>query len=126
MMQAADRPARAEPVAPAPVVADPPASAAQPPAAATPPRPAPAVRKPAPPQTYVWVVQVGAYAQEENARKALAQVQSLGLEAGAETFGSQPLTRVRVGPFVRRTEAEQAALRIKSLDLPALVIRQRP
>jgi cell division protein FtsN len=126
MMQAADRPARAEPVAPAPVVADPPASAAQPPAAATPPRPAPAVRKPAPPQTYVWVVQVGAYAQEENARKALAQVQSLELEAGAETFGSQPLTRVRVGPFVRRTEAEQAALRIKSLDLPALVIRQRP
>lgn len=75
---------------------------------------------------YVWVIQVGAYAQEENARKALAQVQSLGLEAGAETFGSVPLTRVRVGPFTREAEAEQAALRIKSLDLPVLVIRQRP
>lgn len=77
-------------------------------------------------QRYVWVIQVGAYAQEENARKALAQVQSLGLEAGAETFGSVPLTRVRVGPFTREAEAEQAALRIKSLDLPVLVIRQRP
>ena len=75
---------------------------------------------------YVWVIQVGAYAQEENARKALVQVQSLGLEAGAETFGSVPLTRVRVGPFTREAEAEQAALRIKSLDLPVLVIRQRP
>ena len=96
-------------------------------AAATPPRPATAARKPAPqPQRYVWVVQVGAYAQEENARKALSQVQSLGLEAGAETFGSQPLTRVRVGPFTSQAEADRAALRIKSLDLPALVIRQRP
>jgi cell division protein FtsN len=127
MMQAADRPARAEPPASAPEPAAAPAPVTQTPAAATLPRPAPAARKPAPPRpTYVWVVQVGAYAQEDNARKALAQVQSLGLEAGAESFGSQPLTRVRVGPFVRQTEAEQAALRIKSLDLPALVIRQRP
>jgi cell division protein FtsN len=127
MMQAADRPARAEPPASAPEPAAALAPVTQTPAAATLPRPAPAARKPAPPRpTYVWVVQVGAYAQEDNARKALAQVQSLGLEAGAESFGSQPLTRVRVGPFVRQTEAEQAALRIKSLDLPALVIRQRP
>lgn len=126
MMPAADRPARAEAPTPAPAAASAPAPVAQTPPAATPPRPATAARKPAPPPTYVWVVQVGAYAQEDNARKALAQVQSLGLEAGAETFGSQPLTRVRVGPFTRQDEAERAALRIKSLDLPALVIRQRP
>lgn len=127
MVRAANRPARGETPAPAPVVAaDPAPVVAQAPAAAT-PGAAPAARKPAPPAlTYVWVVQVGAYAQEDNARKALAQVQSLGLEAGAETFGSQPLTRVRVGPFTRQDEAERAALRIKSLDLPALVIRQRP
>lgn len=117
MMQAADRPARAEPAAPPPAPAAAPAPVTQ----------TPAARKPAPqPQRYVWVVQVGAYAQEENARRALAQVEALGLEAGAESFGSQPLTRVRVGPFTRQDEAERAALRIKSLDLPALVIRQRP
>ncbi len=127
MMPAADRPARVEAAAPAPEPAAAPAPVTQTPAAAPPPRPAPAARKPAPPpQRYVWVVQVGAYAQEDNARKALAQVQSLGLEAGAETFGSQPLTRVRVGPFTSQVEADRAALRIKSLDLPALVIRQRP
>lgn len=127
MMPAADRPARVEAAAPAPEPAVVPPPAVQPPAATTPPRPPTAARKPAPPRpTYVWVVQVGAYAQEENARKALAQVQSLGLEAGAETFGSQPLTRVRVGPFTSQAEADRAALRIKSLDLPALVIRQRP
>lgn len=124
MIQAVDRtpaPAvRAErPSTPAPAVASPaPAAAA--------PRPAAAPARAQPAQRYVWVIQVGAYAEAENASKALAQVQSLGLDAGSETFGSKPLTRVRVGPFERQAEAEQAALRIKSLDLPALVIRQRP
>lgn len=82
----------------------------------------------APRVRHVWVVQVGAYAQPENAKNALVQVQSLGLEAGAEVFESPkgPLTRVRVGPYTRQAEAEQAALRIKTLNLPVLVIRQRP
>ena len=74
------------------------------------------------------MIQVGAYAQEANAQKALAEVQALGLEAGAESFESPKgkLMRVRVGPFTRQAEAEQAALRIKTLNLPTLVIRQRP
>jgi cell division protein FtsN len=124
MIQAADRPpARPEPaVAPRPERVSPPPAA---PAVVRAPAPRPAASAPRAMQ-YVWVVQVGAYAQEDNARKALAQVQGLGLEAGSETFGSTPLTRVRVGPFTRQAEAEQAALRIKSLDLPAQVIRQRP
>lgn len=90
--------------------------------------PAAAASEPASPLRYVWVIQVGAYAQEDNARRALAQVQGLGLDAGAETFTTAkgPLVRVRVGPFTRQAEAEQAALRIKALDLPVLVIRQRP
>ncbi len=92
------------------------------------PAPAAKASAPAPRVHHVWVVQVGAYAQPDNARNALAQVQSLGLEAGAEVFDSPkgPLTRVRVGPYTRQAEAEQAALRIKSLNLPVLVIRQRP
>jgi cell division septation protein DedD len=97
------------------------ADANAPAAPATPARATPRVR-------YVWVLQVGAYAQEENARRALTQVQSLGLEAGAETFTTTQgqLMRVRVGPFTRQAEAEQAAVRIKSLDLPVLLLRQRP
>lgn len=103
----------------------PPAVAARPPAAAA---SAPAPERRAPPR-HVWVIQVGAYADAANAERALAQVQGLGLEAGAESFdtaGKGRLTRVRVGPFTRQAEAEQAALRIKALDLPVLVIRQRP
>lgn len=130
MVNAADRsvaavPARPEPAAPpAPAATAPVAAASPAPVAA--PRPARAAS--APQQRYVWVIQVGAYAQDANAQKALAQVQGLGLEAGAESFESPKgkLMRVRVGPFMRQAEADQAALRIKSLDLPVLVIRQRP
>lgn len=98
------------------------------PASASAQAPRPAAAASAPRLRHVWVIQVGAYAQEANAQKALAQVQGLGLEAGAESFESPKgkLMRVRVGPYTRQAEAEQAALRIKSLDLPVLVIRQRP
>lgn len=130
MVNAADRsvaaalaPARPEPAVPSAPAAT---AAVTPPAPAAAPRPARAAS--APQQRYVWVIQVGAYAQETNAQKALAQVQGLGLEAGAESFESPKgkLMRVRVGPFMRQAEADQAALRIKTLDLPVLVIRQRP
>lgn len=138
MVSAADRaptPVRPEPAA---LPARAPRDAARAPAAASDvanadaPAPSVAAKASAPATTprvrHVWVVQVGAYAQAENAKNALAQVQSLGLDAGAEVFDSPkgPLTRVRVGPYTRQAEAEQAALRIKTLNLPVLVIRQRP
>jgi cell division protein FtsN len=127
MVPAIDRsPARFAPVsvATAPVEAAPAPAAA---ASAAAPRPAPRASAPRAVR-HVWVIQVGAYAQESNARNALAQVQALGLDAGAESFDSPKgrLMRVRVGPFTRQAEAEQAALRIKTLNLPVLVIRQRP
>ncbi|QKO23069.1 SPOR domain-containing protein [Rhodoferax sp. BAB1] len=124
---ASARPEPAVPPAPAPRPAATATAAVVTPAPAAAPRPARAASAPQA-LRYVWVIQVGAYAQEANAQKALAQVQGLGLEAGAETFASPkgPLMRVRVGPFMRQAEADQAALRIKTLDLPVLVIRQRP
>lgn len=93
------------------------------PAAVARPAPAPAVRV-----RYVWVVQVGVYAQKVNAQNTRARVEELDLETGADPVNtaSGELFRVRVGPFTRRDEAEKAALRIRSLDLPALVLRQRP
>ncbi len=135
LLNAADRsvaPPEREPAVPparAPRPAAPVAVAESAPPVATAPRPARvAGAGSAPRQIYVWVIQVGAYAQEANAQKALEQVQGLGLDAGAESFESDKgkLMRVRVGPFARQAEADQAALRIKSLDLPVLVIRQRP
>lgn len=126
MVNAADRSVAAAPARPEPASAATAPAAVAPPAPVAAPRPARAAS--APQLRYVWVIQVGAYAQETNAQKALAQVQGLGLEAGAESFDSPKgkLMRVRVGPFMRQAEADQAALRIKTLDLPALVIRQRP
>lgn len=126
MVNAADRSVAVAPARPEPAPAAAAPAAVAPPAPVAAPRPARAAS--APQQRYVWVIQVGAYAQETNAQKALAQVQGLGLEAGAESFESPKgkLMRVRVGPFMRQAEADQAALRIKTLDLPALVIRQRP
>jgi len=134
LINTADR-APAAPRQPEPPVASPAPVAAQaqaPSAETTAPVPVPrasgASGASAPRRIYVWVIQVGAYAQDGNAQNALAQVQGLGLEAGTETFDSPQgrLTRVRVGPFTRQGEAEQAALRIKTLNLPVLVIRQRP
>jgi len=117
------KPAAVAPEQPAAVAASSVQVAQAQPAPAAVVRPAPAVRV-----RYVWVVQVGAYAQEVNAQQTRARVEELGLETGAEpvTTASGELIRVRVGPFTRRDEAEKAALRIRSLDLPALILRQRP
>jgi cell division protein FtsN len=75
-----------------------------------------------------WLVQVGAYAQAENASNVLSQVQGLGLDARSEPIpmsSGQMLTRVVVGPYDVQSEAEQAMLRIKALDLPVVILRQR-
>ena len=83
---------------------------------------------PGPALRHVWVLQVGAYAQPVNAQRALSQVRALGLEAGVEAYATPRgrLLRVRVGPFVRQDEAEQAARRVRALQLPVLLLRQRP
>ncbi len=73
-----------------------------------------------------WFVQVGAFAQEANADKVRAKVQAAGLPSTAQVSDTQAgqLIRVRAGPFESKAEAERAALRIKALDLPAVLVRQ--
>lgn len=118
--------------APAPAAADRPAAPA-PASASAPVASAPAIVAPAPGPAasaaalprQVWVIQVGAYARQSNARQALSRVQALGLEAEAYESRRGRLIRVRVGPFMREDEAEQAARRIRAQQLPALVLRQR-
>jgi cell division septation protein DedD len=75
---------------------------------------------------YIWFVQVGAFASEENVQNARLKVEQMGLETSAEPVDTPAgrLQRVRAGPFDKKVEAERAALRIKTLDLPALLIRQ--
>lgn len=105
------------------------AAAAEPPPAAKPPPPAKPPTRSRYPLQYVWVLQVGAFEQEANAQQVVEQVQSLGLEAGAAPYRTPEgpvLMRVRLGPYETRREANLVALRLKTLNLPVLVLRQRP
>jgi DedD protein len=70
------------------------------------------------------VVQVGAFADEALAREARAKLERAGLKTYthvAETKDGKRI-RVRVGPFTSRAEADKAASKIKTLNLPAAVL----
>ena len=138
-------PAPATEPAPSPVVADPAPAVAPPVAAAPPPpRPAPdpseakraqallegkpvaaapaAVASEA--KTARFVVQAGAYTDAATLREARQKVEKLGLKTYTQVVetDSGSRTRVRVGPFDTREEAEKAAARIKSSGLAANIL----
>jgi DedD protein len=71
-----------------------------------------------------FVVQVGAFAEDAKAREARLKVEKAGLKTYtqvAETKDGKRI-RVRVGPFATKAEAEKAASKIKTLDLPAAIL----
>lgn len=70
------------------------------------------------------VVQVGAYADAAKAREVRLKLEKAGLKTYTQVADSKEgkRTRVRVGPFASKAEADQAALKIKSLDLPATIL----
>ena len=71
-----------------------------------------------------FIVQVGAFADAEKAREARTKVERAGLKTYTQVVDTKDgkRTRVRVGPFTPRAEADQAAARIKALDLSASVL----
>jgi DedD protein len=71
-----------------------------------------------------FIVQVGAFADASKAREVRAQLEKAGLKTYthvAETPQGKRI-RVRVGPFANRAEADKAAQKIKTLDLPAAIL----
>ena len=71
-----------------------------------------------------FIVQFGAYAENEKAREARLKVERAGLKTYvhvAETPQGKRI-RVRAGPFATRVEAEKAAAKIKALSLPAAIL----
>lgn len=70
------------------------------------------------------VVQVGAFADLGKAREVRQKLEKAGLKTYTQVIETKEgkRTRVRVGPFANRTEAEQAAAKIKALDLPASIL----
>jgi DedD protein len=99
-------------------------------AAVTPPpvaAPAPAVKEPhsakedASPR---YVVQVGAYAEDAKVREVRAKLEKAGLKTytqQAETKEGKR-TRVRMGPYTNKAEAEKALAKAKSLQLQASLL----
>lgn len=129
-------------------VAGPPAVAAAPPAAASRPAPLPVITEraepaPAPVATAAsaartappppvaaasaagrFVVQVGAYTDAATLRDARARVEKLGLKTYTQVVNSEAgaRTRVRLGPFATRDEADAAAAKVKRAGLPAAIV----
>jgi len=77
-------------------------------------------------QAQRYVVNVGLFAQENNARNALAQLTDADLPASTQTVktGQGSRTRVRVGPFDTQAEADRAADKIRAMGLEAQVAPQ--
>ena len=89
----------------------------------TPAAPAPAAAAPAE-SAGRFIVQVGAFADADKARETRAKLERAGLKTYTQVAKTADgeRTRVRVGPFGSRAEAERAAERIKGLALPAAVL----
>lgn len=122
-----------------PAVADKPAPAAKAPAIQPPPRPAakdesararallegrqvdtPANRS----DQGRFIVQIGAFSDDAKVREVRQKLESLGLRTYTQVVqsGGSRATRVRVGPFANRAEADRAANRVKSANLPAAIL----
>jgi DedD protein len=87
-------------------------------------RPAPAAAGASAAGSQRFVVQVGAFTDPAAVKEARARVERLGLKTYtqvAETSAGAR-TRVRVGPFASRDEAERAAAKIRSSALPTVIL----
>jgi len=76
------------------------------------------------PGTQPFAVQVGAYQDQNNARRAQKTLTSMYpyVWISMAPEGTQPLHRVRLGPFNNRDEAEQVVHAIKARGYSALVV----
>ncbi|MBI5258021.1 MAG: SPOR domain-containing protein [Burkholderiales bacterium] len=70
------------------------------------------------------VVQVGAYTDADKLREARQKVEKLGMKTYTQVVESDAgkRTRVRVGPFATREEADKAAARIRAAGLPTAIL----
>ncbi|MCW2312571.1 SPOR domain-containing protein [Rhodoferax antarcticus] len=88
----------------------------------------PSVAKLKPPAiaaTERFLVNAGLFAQPDNARKTLARLKAAGLPAFSQELQTPqgPRTRVRVGPFAQRAQAQAAVKKIHALKLDAALVK---
>jgi DedD protein len=135
----ASAPTSSSPSAPAPAKASAPPPKPVPPPAAKPtvaPAAAPAALPAALPEKPLaaaaaasveagrYVVQAGAYSEAGKLREARAKIEKLGLKTYTQVVESDKgsRTRVRVGPYATRAEAEAVADKVKRSGVPAAII----
>jgi DedD protein len=71
-----------------------------------------------------YIVQFGAFSDADKAQEARRKVEKVGLKTYSQIAKTPDgdRIRVRVGPFTNKDEADKAAAKIKSLDLPASIL----
>ena len=71
-----------------------------------------------------FIVQVGAFSDEAKVREARQKLERAGLTTYTQAVQTKDgkRTRVRVGPFQGREQAEKASAKIKALGLPAAIL----
>jgi DedD protein len=113
----------AAPVASAPVTTPAPKTDAKPEGKADPNTAAKAQAKPDNGE-HRYAVQVGAFNDESKVRETRSKLERAGLKTYTQVVNAKDgkRTRVRLGPFVSKAEAEAAAEKVKALQLPAIVL----
>ena len=74
-----------------------------------------------------FMIQVGAFSDADKAREVRRKLEQAGLKVQTQSVEGKDgkrTTRVRVGPFESRADADKAAARVRKLDLPANLIAQ--
>ena len=71
-----------------------------------------------------FIVQVGAFADRTKAHEVRVKLEQAGLKTYTHVAQTKDgeRTRVRVGPFAKRDDAEKAAAKIKTLNLPTAIL----
>lgn len=99
------------------------------PAALTKAMPPPQTDEATPAAPSGWIIQLGSFAKEDNARDLNGKLQKAGYASFVEPVkqSGQTVYRVRVGPEVMRGDAEKLRDRIAAkFDLKGIVVRHRP
>ncbi len=73
-----------------------------------------------------YVINVGLFAKDDNARNAHAKLVGAGLTSFTQVLETSKgkRTRVRVGPFESEAQAQEAVEKIRALKLDAIIIQQ--
>ena len=81
--------------------------------------------KPAKPAASRVTIQVGAFTDAAKIRDVRSKLEQAGLKTYTQVVekDGKSTTRVRVGPFETKEEADKAAARIRKLDLPAAILK---